>query len=181
MTTGRKSLTRQSKPAPPAGDARASAEQTQQRTTGTRKILVAEDDPNDVVLLERAFSKWGGHGAIQFVHDGQEVIDYLTEATSDGPHGRSVPGLLLLDLKMPRVNGFEVLEWLKQQPRLRSLLVVVFSSSDDPSDIRKAYALGANSYVVKPQDAAGLSTVVHLINDYWLKINVPPENNPPSN
>jgi CheY-like chemotaxis protein len=136
------------------------------------RILVAEDDPNDILLLQRAFAKTGLAGDVEFVRDGQETIDYLQELKSyDVPTDSLMPTLLLLDLKMPRLNGFEVLEWLRQQPRFEKLLVVVFSSSDQPADRSRACALGAHAYLVKPGAPGEFVNVVRELQQYWLRVN----------
>src|SRR5436190_18241009 len=115
------------------------------------QILVAEDDPNDAFFLERAFDKGGVKVPIRFLNDGQQVIDYLQRKPpfTDYP-ARDVPTLLLLDLKMPRMNGFDVLEWIQHRPGLEKMTVVVFTSSGLEEDKRRAFALGADDYVVKP-------------------------------
>src|SRR5438045_247424 len=115
------------------------------------QILVAEDDPNDAFFLERAFDKSGVKGPIQFLKDGQQVIDYLEHKPPfDEPSPKRLPTLLLLDLKMPRMNGFDVLEWIQQQPQREKMMVVVFTSSGLEEDKQRAFALGADDYVVKP-------------------------------
>jgi CheY-like chemotaxis protein len=132
------------------------------------KILVAEDDLSDVLLLKRAFAKANLRAEVHFVHDGQEVIDYLQgQAPFDDPVECPRPTLLLLDLKMPRVNGFEVLEWMRSQPGLSRLPVVVFSSSPETKDIRQACSLGALSYLVKPNDPNELARIVERLQEYW--------------
>src|SRR5437016_684237 len=118
-------------------------------------ILLAEDEEEDVVLLKLGFAKARFLNPVQVVPDGAEAIAYLQGAgkysnRSDFP----LPNLLLLDLKMPRKNGFEVLEWLRQQPQLSALPVVVLTSSDDMRDVNRAYQLGANTFLVKPVDFA---------------------------
>lgn len=138
-------------------------------------ILVAEDDPNDIMLLRRAFYKAGVDVPIRFVRDGQEVLDYLAGSPPfEDPVDNPVPTLLLLDLKMPRLNGFEVMEWLRKQAFLHRLPVVIFSASSEPEDRRRAYSLGAGSYVVKPQDPEQFMEVVRLLKQYWVNINLPP-------
>ena len=139
-------------------------------------ILLAEDDPNDVLLLRRAFRSAGLPEPGQVVSDGDEVIAYLTG--QDGYADRErypFPALLLLDLKMPRRSGFEVLEWLRDQPVLSRLPVVVLTSSSQSSDIQRAYDLRANSYLVKPATLEGLREMVRAVDLYWLRTNaVPP-------
>src|SRR5215475_14358650 len=123
-----------------------------------KRVLVAEDDPADVFLLERAFSRAGVAASLHFVRDGQEAIDYLGgEHRYDNREEFPLPHLMLLDLKMPRLGGFDVLGWLRGQPGLKRLLVTVLTSSSQPEDINRSYDLGANSYLVKPQTPEGLS------------------------
>jgi CheY-like chemotaxis protein len=138
-------------------------------------VLVAEDDLGDVLLLQRAFTKAGVKQPVFFARDGQEVMDYLEGVPPfDNPVLYPLPNLLLLDLKLPGVSGFEVLDWLRGHVRLRHLLVVVFSNSDRPEDVQRAYALGANSYIIKPRDPDELVHLVGRLQNYWAGINVPP-------
>ena len=133
-------------------------------------ILVAEDDPTDAFFFQRAFKRAGLPAVLHFVRDGQEVIDYLN---GTGPFADRtaypLPQLLLLDLKMPRLNGFDVLEWVRQQPGFSSLQVVIFSSSDETKDINRAYGLGANWYLVKPHSMDELTALVGRFKKYWLE------------
>ena len=138
-------------------------------------ILLAEDDPNDVLLLERAFQKAGLRNSLKVVRDGEEAIEYLS---GRGPYADReqypLPFLLLLDLKMPGTDGFEVLQWLRAEAELKRLLVVVLTSSNLQSDVDRAYELGANSYLVKP---VGFDEMVHLVQRfeiYWTEINRTP-------
>jgi len=143
---------------------------------GQRRILVAEDQMNDAFILERAFQRSGSKATLHFVRDGQEAVDYLEG--QDGFSDRDtypLPTLLLLDLKMPRLNGFDVLEWVRRQKPLRRLLVVVFSSSEEIGDINRAYDLGANSYMVKPNDFDELLKLAEELGRYWLLRNKCPE------
>src|SRR5438094_5167808 len=137
-----------------------------------KSILLAEDDPNDVLLLERAFQKAGLRNSLKIVPDGEEAIEYLS---GRGPYADReqypLPFLLLLDLKMPGTDGFEVLQWLRAEAELKRLLVVVLTSSNLQSDVDRAYELGANSYLVKP---VGFDEMVHLVQRfeiYWTEIN----------
>jgi len=138
----------------------------------SKKVLIAEDDPADIFLLRRAFAGAGVPAGLNFVRDGQEAVDYL-----HGDHqyaDRAVyplPQLVLLDLKMPRMNGFDVLDWVRKQPGLKRLLVTVLTSSDQPEDINRAYDLGANSYLLKPQNLEQLSDLVKRVEKYWLELN----------
>ena len=140
-----------------------------------KKVLIAEDDPGDVFLLKRAFSQSGISITLHFVRDGQEVIDYLRgENGYADRQNYPMPDLLLLDLKMPRLNGFDVLEWLRDQPGLKRLLVTILTSSDQPQDVNRAYDLGANSYLLKPHNSEYLCDLVKLVERYWLQCNLSP-------
>jgi CheY-like chemotaxis protein len=131
-------------------------------------ILVAEDDPTDAYFFERAFRRAGIPVTLNFVRDGQEVIDYLQgEGQFADRTSHPLPQLVLLDLKMPRLDGFDVLEWVRHQPGLNGLLIVIFSSSDEPRDINRAYGLGANSYLVKPHSMIELTALVGRFKKYW--------------
>lgn len=133
-----------------------------------RTILVAEDSEEDAFILKRAFAKAGINVPLVFVSDGEEAIDYL----SDEKHG--CPRLLLLDLKMPKRNGFDVLSWLQKQKGLHRLIVTVLSSSGEVKDVNRAYDLGANSFIVKPSSLDDYAGLVEAIKTYWLKFNSPP-------
>jgi len=136
-------------------------------------ILLAEDREDDVILVQKAFEKGGIRNPLFVVRDGQEAIDYLTGVFPFSDRDRfPVPSLLLLDLKMPRVDGFDVLRWLRTQPNLAPLRVVVLTSSQDIRDVSKAYQLGANSFLVKPLDFHNTVAMVETITDYWLRMNL---------
>jgi len=139
------------------------------------RVLIAEDDSSDVFLLKRAFQLAQVPATLHFVRDGQEAIDYL-EGQNDYKDRTEhpLPDLLLLDLKMPRLNGFDVLSWLRRQPGLKRLLVTVLTSSDQPDDINRAYDLGANSYLLKPHNSSQLSELVAQVKRYWLDLNQRP-------
>jgi len=139
-------------------------------------ILLVEDDPNDVLLIRRAFRKSDVANPIQVVGDGEEAIAYLSGRGPYADRERTpLPVLLLLDLKLPRKSGFEVLEWLRQQPGLKRLPVAVLTSSAETPDVNRAYDLGANSYLVKPVRFEGLLRMVQTLNLYWLIINEKPD------
>ena len=138
-------------------------------------ILLVEDNPTDVLLIKRAFVKAGLRHAIVQVADGDSAVDYLagTGRYSDR-RAHPLPSLVLLDLKLPRRSGLEVLEWVKQQPSLRRIPVVVLTSSAENSDIQRAYDVGANSYLVKPVVFDELHRMLGNVDQYWLRTNVPP-------
>lgn len=135
-------------------------------------VLMVEDDPNDVVLVRRAFRKANLPHPVHAVEDGDAAIAYLD---GQGVHANRetspMPRLILLDLKLPRKSGLEVLEWIKAQPRLRRVPVVVLTSSRQPSDVNRAYDLGVNSYLVKPVSFDRLLEMVKTIEAYWLGMN----------
>jgi CheY-like chemotaxis protein len=137
-------------------------------------ILIAEDEEIDVILLTRAFRAAGVENPIQVVHDGLEALDYL--GTLQSPLSVvSLPVLFLLDINMPRCTGLEVLERLHDSPLHRAIPIVVFSSSNHPSDVEKAYRLGANAYLVKPTSTTQRDEMIRTIRAFWLQLNqVPP-------
>jgi CheY-like chemotaxis protein len=115
-------------------------------------ILLVEDDSNDVLLLQRAFRRAGLNHALQVVSDGDQAVEYLSgEGKYSDRDTHPLPALILLDLKLPRRSGLEVLQWLRTQPVLvRSVPVIVLTSSRLSEDVDRAYSLGANSYMAKP-------------------------------
>jgi CheY-like chemotaxis protein len=143
-------------------------------TTGA--VLLVEDDSNDVLLMRRAFRAAGLDVALQVVSDGMAAIEYLSGV---GPFADRVryplPSLMLLDLKLPRRSGHEVLAWLRQEPAVRRLPVVVLTSSREAADVERAYDLGANSYLVKPIGGGALVKLVETLGRYWLACNERPE------
>jgi CheY-like chemotaxis protein len=139
-------------------------------------ILLVEDDPNDVFLIQRAFRRANIVNPVQVVQDGEAAVLYLSSQEPYADRDRyPLPILMLLDLKLPRRSGLEVLEWLRQQPRLKRLPVVVLTSSRENIDVDRAYDLGANSYLVKPVAFDGLLNMVKTLNQYWLLMNEYPK------
>ncbi|HEX4262759.1 MAG TPA: response regulator [Verrucomicrobiae bacterium] len=142
-------------------------------------VLVADDDENDIRLLTRAFLRAGINVPMKWVRDGEEAIQYLQgENPFTDRNAFPIPMLLLLDLKMPRTNGFEVLEWVRKQTGLRRLLVVVMTSSDEPEDVNRAYDLGANSFLKKPDDFDDLMRISRQLHEYWIQTNLCPNCTP---
>ena len=139
-------------------------------------VLLAEDNSTDALMVQRAFKKANLLNPVQVVDDGDKAVAYLA---GDGPYADRekypLPVLLLLDLKLPRRSGLEVLEWLKQQPAIKRLPVVVLTSSKENADINRAYDLGANSYLVKPVDFDPLLELVKTLGLYWVVMNEKPE------
>lgn len=135
-------------------------------------ILLVEDDSNDVLLVKRAFRKAKLNPQIEIVGDGDEAIAYLTRQP---PYSDlALPSLILLDLKLPRRSGLEVLEWIRQQPQLKRILVIVLTSSRENPDVAKAYDLGVNSYLVKPVAFEDLVKLMAQVHHYWLALNEKP-------
>ncbi len=140
-----------------------------------KSLLLIEDDPNDVALFRRAVRKAGLSVDIYNAEDGEAAERFLETRAANFPQDPAgIPWLVLLDLKMPRKSGLEVLEWLRRQPRLRRLPVIIFTSSREGSDIARAYELGANSYLVKPVSFDQLKEMVRDVNHYWLELNENP-------
>lgn len=138
-------------------------------------ILLVEDEPDDIFLLQRAFGRLNLPHSLQVIEDGEAAIAYLSRQEPYADAERyPFPTLILLDLKLPRLSGFEVLAWLRQQPELRRLLVVVLTSSQETLDINRAYDLGANSYLVKPVDFSVFLEMVRSLELYWLMLNEKP-------
>jgi CheY-like chemotaxis protein len=133
-------------------------------------IVVVEDDPDDRHLLARAFRKLGTNVPLRFACDGDEAVALLSEIASRTDQ-RMRPVVILLDLKLPRRSGLEVLAWVKEQPALRRIPVVVLTSSREQSDLKEAYDLGANSFLVKPSQPQALHSLIEQVNSYWLGYN----------
>jgi CheY-like chemotaxis protein len=130
-------------------------------------ILLAEDLEDDVLLIRRAFTKAGVQNPLFVVHDGEEAIQYLQgEGKFANRAEYPLPDLTLLDLKMPRKDGFEVLEWVRQQPTLRGLRIVVLTSSKEIRDVDRAYQLGANSVLVKPAEFTNLVEISQFLGGF---------------
>ena len=139
-------------------------------------MLLVEDNENDVLLIKRAFRKAEITPSMSIVSDGDEAIAYLSQTGQYADIEKyPIPLLVLLDLKLPRRSGLEVLAWIRQQPELKRLLVVVLTSSQENSDLARAYELGVNSYLVKPVYFQDLVSLIELINTYWIKTNKSPQ------
>ena len=136
---------------------------------GTRvTILVAEDDSEDRILTKEALIVNNLANDLHFVGDGEELLDYLYQRGKyQNPASSPRPGLLLLDLNMPRKDGREALQEIKADPTLRSIPVIVLTTSDSEDDIRDCYDLGANSYITKPITFAGLIRAMRAVGQYW--------------
>lgn len=140
-----------------------------------KTILQVEDDPNDVFLVCHSLRKSGITAEIQVVTDGQQAINYLQGA---GKYADRIkypwPAFVLLDLKLPRVMGMEVLKWIRRESKV-PLVVIIMSASNDDTDIATAYALGANAFLTKPAQSNKLELMLKAASDFWLTYNTPPQ------
>lgn len=136
-----------------------------------RPIFLVEDNPMDVDLTRRAFARHKVENPIHVARDGEEALNFLPRWEA----GEKPPLVILLDLKLPKVDGLEVLRTLKTHPVFRIIPVVVLSTSTEDSDIQVAYQEGANSYIAKPVDFDTFIEIVENIQQYWCEINIPPK------
>jgi len=140
-----------------------------------KHILLVEDDDDDETLLKLALSRNGMAVPLTVARDGREALDFLEgKGRFAGRRPDDPPALILLDLKMPKVGGLEVVRQVRRSPATRAVPVVILTSSNEPQDIEQAYALGANSYLLKPVDLASLVELVRDLGRYWLHHNVLP-------
>jgi CheY-like chemotaxis protein len=140
-------------------------------------VLIVEDDSIDAFMIRRAFRKAHVSTPLAFVDNGDAAVDYMAgRPPYDDRQQHPLPALILLDLKLPRRSGLEVLEWLRAQPGLKRVPVVVLTSSMESRDMRKAYDLGCNSYLLKPVDFEGLRYAVQTVGLYWLVMNCRADN-----
>lgn len=139
-------------------------------------ILMADDDEEDRMLTRKAFELNRVGNELRFVEDGEDLLDYLYQRGKyDGGADAPRPGLILLDLNMPRLDGREALAVIKRDPALRRIPVVVMTTSEADQDIARSYDLGANSYVTKPVTFESLAQVIKALDQYWFEIVALPE------
>ncbi|MET3131350.1 two-component system response regulator [Oxalobacteraceae bacterium GrIS 1.11] len=145
----------------------------------SKAILLIEDNPSDVGLTERALKKNNITNTLVVANDGQEGLDYLY---CEGPHAgredRSLPVVVLLDLKLPKLDGLEVLRRIRADPRTHRVPVVILTSSREEQDVATGYDLGVNSYIRKPVDFHQFADVIRQLGLYWLVINESPNGVP---
>lgn len=137
------------------------------------RLLLVEDDPNDVELVRMALEPSHLNYSMDIAFDGEQALQYLFgagEVRVEPP----LPQLVLLDLKLPKVNGIQVLQAIRTNPRTRRLVVVVMTSSQEDSDLNTCYDLGINSYIVKPLDFQQFLEVSQTVGSYWMTLNKPP-------
>ena len=143
-------------------------------------ILLVDDSEDDCTLMRRAFSKAKVLNPILALHSGEEAVDYLSgtgQYTNRAEY--PLPALMLLDIKMPGIDGLEVLCWIRSQPGLRTLRVVMLTTSNDLRDVNAAYQLGANSFLTKPVDFERFVEVTRALSGYWLWMDKSPESTRP--
>jgi len=146
------------------------------KAANAMEILVVEDNPQDLELTLRALRKANVSNRIQLARDGAEALDYIfCEKDYEARRIEDTPKLILLDLKLPKVDGLEVLKKIKQDERTRSIPVVVLTSSKEQRDVVESYRIGVNSYVVKPVDFEGFAAAVGELGLYWLLLNQAPK------
>jgi DNA-binding response OmpR family regulator len=138
-------------------------------------ILVADDSDDDVLFLRRAFEKAKANAVLRHVTDGVTAIDYLAGRGLYGERKNyPFPQLMILDIKMPRKDGFDVLEWVRGEGNLRSLPIIMWSSCGQQREVDRAFELGVNSYLVKPAGLAELDVMVRALRDFWLLSSILP-------
>lgn len=132
-------------------------------------VLMVEDDKNDMDLAVRAIRSGHPHLQIRMARDGEEAVSFLSKLDA-----HELPRAVFLDLKLPKLDGMEVLRRIREDAQMKTLPVVILTSSDHDSDVEKCYALGANSYVVKPIESSRFGASLKEIGEYWLSLNKPP-------
>jgi len=138
-------------------------------------ILLAEDLEDDILLIRRAFAAAKISTPLFVVRDGEEATAYVSGTGKYSNRAEyPLPHLILLDLKMPRMDGFEFLRWIRQHPQLKAIPVIVLTSSEDIYDVNRAYELGANSFLVKPLEFINYPSLVNTLGKFWLKESVSP-------
>lgn len=136
------------------------------------RVLVADDDVNDAFFLSHAFEKADLNAVVHYVRDGQELMDYLEgKAPFLNQRAYPMPHMLILDLNLPRFDGFQVLSWLRESTRLRHLPVIILSGSAEPGAFQRAFELGALEFFVKPQDPRQLVPMVKEVEKLWREVS----------
>lgn len=145
-------------------------------TVDAEVVLIAEDDADHLLILRRAFKQAGLINPVQIVRDGDEAVAYLDGVGKFANRDEyPLPALLLLDLKLPKRDGFSVLEWIRRHPTLNRLRVVVLTSSADIKDVNRAYTAGANSFLTKPLDFRDFVDMSRAIKGHWLWMSRAPD------
>jgi CheY-like chemotaxis protein len=137
-------------------------------------ILAADDTPSDIDLFQMALKKCGSVRSLQIVSDGRELVAYLSGEQPFNQPGRQPPNIIFMDLKMPGMNGFEVLQWLRKNPNCSVIPVIVLSGSGLEEDVTQAYRLGANAYFEKPTNFEQLQDILRSVLTFWSHAKRPP-------
>jgi len=145
-------------------------------TTPLKRIILVEDSPRDAEIALRAFSEYNLANEVMHLRDGVEALDYLYTRGDFADRAHGHPALILLDLKMPRLDGMDVLQTVKSDPALKTIPIVVMTSSREEPDLERAYELGANAYVVKPVKFKEFIDAVKQVGSFWALLNEPPPN-----
>ena len=144
--------------------------------TTLRTILLVEDEATDATLITRAFEKAKVRNPVVHLSDGDSVLRYLAGKGEYADRLKyPLPAVILLDLKLPGATGMQILQWMRAQGEIRRIPVMVLTSDENPKTIDAAYDLGANSYLVKPGSPAEVARMVQTIQQYWVKLNEPPQ------
>ena len=141
---------------------------------GLKRILLVEDDPKDVELTLTGLAEYNLANEVVVTRDGEEALDYLYRRGNHQTRSNGNPAVMLLDLKLPKVNGFEVLEQVRADEHLKMIPVVILTSSHEERDLVKGYKLGVNAYVVKPVDFHQFVNAIKELGVFWAVINEPP-------
>jgi CheY-like chemotaxis protein len=139
-----------------------------------RRILLAEDDPHDAELTVRSLRAFDLADRVDVVSDGEQALDYLYRRGAYASRPGGHPAVALLDIKMPKVQGIDVLRAIKSDPTLRSIPCVMFTSSREADDVKKSYELGSNAYVVKPVAYTEFRSAIEALGAFWAQVNEPP-------
>lgn len=145
-------------------------------TTTPMEILLIEDNEWDIKITLRTFNNARMKNNVSVLRDGQEALDYFKGQEQKGP-GSPMPDIVILDINLPKVDGFDVLKYIKCNERLKHIPVVVLTCSHDNRDILKSYRLGANSYIAKPVDQTDFENFIDVFNSYWRTVNILPSIN----
>lgn len=139
----------------------------------TKRMLLVEDDPNDIELIQLALEEYPFVNEIDIAEDGEQALQYLFGTGENGLR-QALPRFILLDLKLPRTNGIQVLERIRSDPRTQKTVVVVMTSSAEDKDLEACYNLGVSSYIVKPSDFQEFREITRQVGYYWMMLNQPP-------
>lgn len=137
------------------------------------RMLLVEDDPNDIELIQLALENYNFANEIDIVEDGEQALEYLF-GTGEDRIKRQLPRVIILDLKLPKINGIQVLEAIRRDPTTKKIAVVVMTSSAEDRDLEACYNLGVNSYIIKPFDFQQFTEIAQQVGLYWMMLNQPP-------